>query len=226
MIDLYTDATANGLKISIALEEMGVEYQAHQVNLGGGQKTPEFTAMNANQKIPVIKDGDMTLSESGAILYYLAVTNNQLIPTDFASRSKVMEALMFQMSGLGPNFGQLIVWAAAWNNEFPVVSERYQKEVLRQFSVLETRLGNNEYMGGAEYSIADIAFWPWIHMCHTNPVGQALPLNDYKKLSAWYEKISQRPAVQRGILVPTPLAPEIQYEAFLSAVVGLGDLHK
>jgi len=226
MIDLYTDATANGLKISIALEEMGVKYRAHQVNLGGGQKTPEFTAMNANQKIPVIKDGDVTLSESGAILYYLAHTNGQLMPKDLAARSKVMEALMFQMSGLGPNFGQLIVWAAAWNNEFPPVSERYRKEVLRQFSVLETRLGNNEYMAGADYSIADIAFWPWIHMCHTNPVGQTLPLGNYKKLSEWYEKISQRPAVQRGILVPTPLAPEIQYEAFLSAVVGLGDLHQ
>lgn len=110
MIDLYTDATPNGLKISITLEEPGLEYQAHRIHLGGEQTTPEFTQMNPNQKIPVIQDGDITVSESGVILYYLSEKTEKLLPKKLSKRSKAMEILMLNMSGLGPNFDQLMVW--------------------------------------------------------------------------------------------------------------------
>ncbi len=226
MIDLYTDAPPNGLKISIALEELGIEYQAHKIHLGGEQTTPEFTQMNPNQKIPVIQDGDITVSESGAILYYLAEKTGKLLPKDLTKRSKVMEMLMLQMSGLGPNFGQLMVWAGAWSNEFPTVSERYAKEVTRLLGVLNTLLQDQEYMAGDEYTIADIAFFPWIRMCVVHPLGEMLPFKEQQNLTRWYENIAQRDAVQRGLLVPEPLPSEEQFKAFVSAVVGLGELHK
>ena len=225
MINLYTDATPNGLKISIALEELGLEYEVQHMDLGGDQKTPEFTSINPNQKIPVIVDGDITVSESGAILYYLAEKNGQLLPRDLTRRTKVIEMLMLQMSGLGPNFGQLLVWAGAWGNKHPVATERYLKETTRLFGVLNKHLENNEFFAGDEFSIADIAFYPWIRLCHINPVGEMLALNEFSHLSNWFDRISLRPAVQRGILVPEPHPPEEQFKAFVSAVVGLGELH-
>ena len=225
MIELYTDATPNGLKISIALEELGLEYAIHQLDLGGDQKTPEFTAINPNQKIPVIIDGDITISESGAILYYLAQKTGKLLPEGLEKRVRVIEMLMLQMSGLGPNFGQLLVWAGAWGNKHPVATERYQKETSRLFSVLNQHLQGNKFFAGDEFSIADIAFYPWIRLCHINPVGEMLSLSEFTNLSNWYNRVSQRPAVQRGVLVPEPHPPEEQFKAFVSAVVGLGELH-
>jgi len=226
MIDLYTDATPNGLKISIALEELGLDYQAHRLFLGGDQKSEKFTLLNANQKIPVVQDGDITVSESGAILYYLAEKSGQLLPTELKKRTKVMELLMLQMSGLGPSFGQLIVWAGAWNNEFPQATNRYLKEVKRLFSVLEVHLQGNDYFAGDEYTIADIAFFPWVRMADVHPVGEMLALSEYKNLHKWYQHINTRDAVQRGLLIPEPHPPEQQIKAFVSAVVGLGELHQ
>ena len=225
MIDLYTDATPNGLKISIALEELGLEYKVHHMDLGGDQKTSEFTDINPNQKIPVIIDGDLTISESGAILVYLAEKTGQLLPLDLAKRTRVIEMLMLQMSGLGPNFGQLLVWAGAWGNKYPVATERYLKETNRLFGVLNKHLQGNEFIAGDEFSIADIAFLPWIRLCHINPVGEMLSLSEFPDLSHWYDRVSLRPAVQRGLLVPEPFPPEKQFKAFVSAVVGLGELH-
>lgn len=225
MIDLYTDATPNGLKISIALEELGLEYQAHRLFLGGDQQSVEFTKMNPNQKIPVIKDGEITISESGAILYYLAEKTGRLMPKVLAKRTKVIEMLMLQMSGLGPYFGQLLVWAGAWDNEFPMVTARYQKEVNRLLTVLNQLLASHDYFAGEDYSIADIAFFPWIRMCHIHPIGDMLSLSEHKNLNNWYQRVSQRPALQRGLLVPEPHPAEQQFKAFKSAVVGLGQLH-
>jgi len=226
MIDLYTDATPNGLKVSIALEELGLDYQAHRLNLGGDQMEPVFTQMNPNQKIPVIKDGDTIVTESGAILFYLAEKTGQLMPTSLTERSKVMERLMFQMSGLGPHFGQLMVWAGAWGNEFPKVTSRYQQEVNRLLKVMDYYLEDSTYIAGDTFSIADIAFIPWIRLCHINPIGEMLNLAEHKNLNRWYDLVSQRAGVQRGLLVPNPHDPEIQFKAFVSAVVGLGELHQ
>ena len=118
MIELYTDATPNGLKVSIALEELGLDYKVHRLFLGGDQFEPEFTKLNPNNKIPVIKDGEVVLSESGAILLYLAEKKGMLLPIDPVARARVIEMLMFQMSGMGPMFGQYLVFAAAWQNKF------------------------------------------------------------------------------------------------------------
>jgi len=225
MIELFTDATPNGLKISIALEELGLEYKAHGLYLGGEQKTAEFTAMNPNQKIPVLKDGHTIVTESGAILYYLAEKTGRLLPKELVKRTKVMEMLMLQMSGIGPYFGQLLVWAAAWGNEFPKATERYQKEVTRLLGVLDSHLENSAYFAGDDYSIADIAFFPWIRMCHEHPIGEMLSTSEHHNLNRWYEQVNQREAVQRGLLVPEAHPPEEQFKAFVSAVVGLGTVH-
>lgn len=225
MIELYTDATPNGFKISIALEELEIKYKAYPVYLGGEQMTPEFTQMNPNQKIPVLKDNDLTIIESGAILLYLAEKTGKLLPTSIIKRNKAIEILMLQMSGLGPNFGQLLVWAGAWENKHPIATERYLKEVVRLFNVLNNLLENNNYFAG-DYSIADIAIFPWIRMAYIHPIGKLLNIEQYKNLNAWYERINKRKAVQQGLLIPKPNSPEKQTKAFVSAVVGLGELHK
>jgi len=225
MIDLYTDATPNGLKISIALEELGLKYQAHNSLLDSGNVSAEFTAMNPNQKIPVIKDGEVTVTESGAILYYLAQKHAQLLPTELVQRTKVIEMLMLQMSGLGPNFGQLLVWAGAWENQHPVATERYAKEVTRLLAVLDKHLQHADYFAGETYSIADIAFFPWIRMAFIHPIGEMLPVSDFHNLTAWYRLVKARPAVQRGLLVPQANAQDVQMQIFVNAVVGLGNLH-
>lgn len=226
MIDLYTDATPNGLKISIALEELGLSYNVHKGLNDGANVSPEFTAMNPNQKIPLLKDDNIIVSESGAILYYLASKHNRLLPQSLIQRTKVMEMLMLQMSGLGPNFGQLLVWAGAWNNEHPTATQRYATEVSRLLRVLDTLLEDNDYFAGEDYSIADIAFFPWVRMAYIHPIGEMLIANDYKNLTAWYDRIGKREAVKRGLLIPQANPPEEQMKIFVNAVVGLGQLHQ
>jgi len=226
MIDLYTDATPNGLKISIALEELGLAYKAHGLYLGGDQFKPEFSKLNPNKKIPVIKDDELILSESGAILLYLAEKTGQLLPTDIAKRAKVIEMLMFQMSGIGPMFGQYLVFAAAWQNEFPKVTTRYFKEVSRILSVLNKRLDGHEFVAGDEFTIADIAFIPWINMCLLHPAAADLPLKQNKNVLNWITRMLERPAVIRGMKVPEPFPPEKQYEGFVAATIGHGHLHE
>jgi len=225
MIDLYTDATPNGLKISVALEELGLKYDVHRIFLGGDQLTPEFTKLNPNNKIPVLVDDGFVLSESGAILIYLAEKTGKLLPKDPGARMRAIEMVMFQMASLGPMFGQLMVFGGAWNNEFPKVTGRYFKEVSRIFGVLNKRLEGHDYMAGSEFSIADIAMLPWIRLCTVLPFGGDLPLAANANLKAWWDRASSRPAVQKGFTIPEPFPQEKQFEGFIKATVGLGDLH-
>jgi len=224
-MDLYTDATPNGLKISIVLEELGLSYKTHKGLNDGANTSPEFTAMNPNQKIPLLKDADTIITESGAILFYLAQKHKQLMPDSIVEQTKVMEMLMLQMSGLGPNFGQLLVWGGAWNNEHPVATDRYGKEVNRLFKVLDRLLAGKEYFAGQQYSIADIAFFPWVRMAFVHPIGELIASSDCKNLIAWYHRVAQRDAVKRGLLIPQANPADVQMEIFRNAVVGLGDLH-
>lgn len=225
MIDIYTDATPNGLKISIALEELGLNYNVHRVFLGGEQKTPEFTALNPNNKIPVLVDDGLVVTESGAILIYLAEKTGKLLPKAAAARIKAIEMVMFQMASVGPMFGQLMVFRGPWQNKAPEVSDRYFKEVSRIYGVLNARLEGRNYMAGDEYSIADIAMLPWIRAGAIFPFTADLPLDANPNLKAWLARVLARPAVQKGLTVPEPFPPEQQFAGFIKATVGLGDLH-
>src|ERR1700751_5567248 len=170
MLDLYIDATPNGLKVSIALEEMGLSYNVHRVFLGGEQLTPEFTKLNPNNKIPVLVDDGLVVTESGAILMYLAEKTGKLLPKDPKARVKAIEMVTFQMASIGPMMGQLIGCRGPWENKAPDVSNRYFKEVSRLFGVLNKRLEGQEYLAGSEYTIADIAMLPWIRSAQLFPV--------------------------------------------------------
>jgi GST-like protein len=225
MIQVYTDATPNGLKVSICLEELALPYEVHQVYLGGEQLTPEFTALNPNNKIPVLVDDGFVLTESGAILIYLAEKMGKLLPAETKARAKTIEALMFQMASVGPMFGQLMVFAGAWKNELPRATERYFKESSRILSVLDTRLSGKAYFAGDDFTIADVAMVPWIAMCVSHPVGQALPFAEKANLVAWWQRVASRPAVQKGLSVPPPFPLEKQFSGFIKATVGLGDLY-
>ena len=225
MIDLYTDATPNGLKVSIGLEEMGLAYNVHRVFLGGEQMTPEFTALNPNNKIPVLVDDDITVTESGAILIYLAEKTGKLLPKDPKARIKTIEMVINQMASLGPMFGQLMVFRGPWQNKAPDVSERYFKEVSRIYGVLNARLEGKNYFAGDEFTIADIAMFPWIQAGSMFPFTADLPLDANPNLKAWLERVRARPAVQKGLTIHEPFPPEKQFEGFIKATVGLGDLH-
>lgn len=225
MMDFYTDATPNGRKVSIALEEMGLDYNVHVVFLGGGQLTPEFTAINPNGKIPVLVDDGIVVSESGAILFYLAEKTGKFLPKDPKGRIKAVEMVFNQMSSLGPMLGQLFVFRGAWQNKAPEVSNRYFKEVSRIYAVLNRRLEGQLYMAGDEYTIADMAFLPWIHTASNNPMSPDLPLAANPNLAAWLERVLARPAVQKGLTIPEPAPQAESYAAFLSSVVGIGTLH-
>lgn len=225
MIELYTDATPNGLKVSIALEEMGFEYDVHRVFLGGEQMTPEFTDLNPNNKIPVLDDDGLIITESGAILIYLAEKSGKLLPSDPKARTRTIEMVMFQMASLGPMFGQYLVFAAAWNNEFPKVTDRYFKEVSRILGVLEARLGDSDYFAGGQFTIADVAIIPWIRMCVVHPAAASLPFSAMPRLTAWWERVSVRPSVVKGLATPEPFPIDKQFAAFVDATIGLGDLH-
>ena len=225
MIDLYNDATPNGLKISVALEELGLKYNLHRVFLGGDQKTPEFTALNPNNKIPVLVDDGLVVTESGAILIYLAEKTGKLLPTEPKARIKAIEMLMFQMASVGPMFGQLMVFRGPWQNKFPEVSNRYFKEASRILAVLDKRLEGKTYFAGEEYSIADIAILPWVRAIAVMPFTADLPVANLANLKAWLDRVLARPAVQKGLTIPEPFPPEQQFAGFIKATVGLGDLH-
>ena len=201
MIDLYTAGTPNGYKVSIALEELGLPYRMHVIDLlGGEQKKPAFLAINPNGRIPAIVDRDadgFTVFESGAILWYLAEKAGRLLPEDAQGRSVAMQWLMFQMSAVGPMMGQANVFYRYLPEKIPLAIQRYQGESRRLFEVLEGRLATHEYLAG-EYSIADIATWPWARIHEWSGVSvEGLP-----NLQRWLAQIAQRPAVQRGIERP------------------------
>jgi len=201
MIDLYTAATPNGYKISVTLEEMGLEYRVHHVRLDqGDQKAPEYLAINPNGRIPTIVDrgnGDFPVFESGAIMIYLAEKTGMLMPADDKGRSLVIQWLMFQMAGIGPMMGQANVFYRYAPEKIPYAIERYQREVLRLLGILDKRLAANEYLAG-DYSIADIASWCWVRGYEWSGVS----IDGLNNLRRWLDAIGVRPAVQRGVEVP------------------------
>lgn len=200
MIDLYTFTTPNGRKASIMLEEVELPYNVHKIDITkGDQFTPEFIAINPNSKIPAIVDQDagMTVFESGAILIYLAEKTGKLLPTDTKQKFQVLEWLMLQMGSIGPMFGQLNHFKRFAPEKIPYAIERYEKETLRLYSVLDKQLEANEYLCG-EYSIADIATFPWVA---AYPY-QGLTLDNHPKLKRWFETLQARSAVEKGMKVP------------------------
>ena len=205
MIDLYTYATPNGRKPSILLEELELPYTIHQIDISqGDQFSPEFVAINPNSKIPAIvdRDADITVFESGAILMYLAEKSGKLLPTATADRVKVIEWLMFQMGSVGPMFGQLGHFRNAAPEKLPYAIARYDKETRRLLEVLDRQLADQPYIAG-DYSIADIATFPWVAAVKTPYLG--VPLDDVPAVQRWIERMKARPAVQVGmdILKPT-----------------------
>jgi glutathione S-transferase len=204
MIDLYTWGTPNGHKVSIALEELGLPYTVHPVDIGTGvQKKPEFLRINPNGRIPAIVDrdaGDFAVFESGAILIYLAEKAGKLLPADPKGRSRVIQWLMFQMGGVGPMQGQANVFFRYFPEKIQPAIDRYQNETRRLYTVLDTRLSESEYLAG-DYSIADIATWPWVRVHDWAGVS----VDGLPHLQRWMDAIAQRPAVKRGIEVPFPL---------------------
>ncbi len=201
MIDLYTWTTPNGRKISILLEELGVPYTAHAIDIAtGAQRSPDFLKIGPNNKIPVIVDRDngVSIMESGAIMIYLAEKYGKFLPTEAGQRAQVLEWLMWQMSGLGPMCGQAHYYLR--NNPGKAVHTeiRLRAEVARLYTVLDTRLEGREFICDA-YSIADMACWPWVSRYEWHRVDD---LADYPNVRAWYQRIAQREAVQKGYHVP------------------------
>ena len=204
MIDLYTYTTPNGRKPAIALEELQLPYRIHTINIGkGDQFTPEFVAINPNSKIPAIfdRDTDITVFESGAILIYLAEKTGKLLPTEPGDRAKVMEWLMFQMASVGPMFGQLGHFRNAAPEPLPYAINRYDTETRRLLAVLDRQLADNPYIAG-DYSIADIATYPWIAAATSSYLGQSL--TDSPNVKRWVETLQSRPAVRTGMALLTP----------------------
>lgn len=201
MIDLYTAATPNGHKVSIALEEFALPYEVHVLDLGAKQqKEPWFLAINPNGRIPAIVDrdeNDFAVFESGAILIYLAEKTGKLMPQDFKARSRVLQWLMFQMGGVGPMMGQANVFFLYFPEKIQPAIDRYQGEVKRLFRVLDRRLAGNAYLAG-DYSIADIANWAWVRTHRWSGV----EVDDLPHLKRWIDLLRARPAVQRGIERP------------------------
>lgn len=206
MIELYTAPTPNGHKISCALEEMGLSYRVHPVNLmDNEQKTPAFLAMNPNGRIPVIVDSEnnFTLFESGAILMYLAEKTGQLMPQDLQQRYTVIQWLMFQMGGIGPMMGQANVFYRYFPEKIQPAIDRYQNESKRLLKVLDTRLAGREYLCDT-FSIADIANWCWARTHQWSGVD----VGDLPHLQAWIKRLDARPGCARGLLVPGKVSAE------------------
>jgi GSH-dependent disulfide-bond oxidoreductase len=201
MIDLYTWTTPNGRKISIALEEMGLPYEAHAVDIGNGeQHRPEFLKIAPNNKIPAIVDREtgFSLMESGAILIYLAEKTGMLLPSGGQARMRVIEWLMWQMGGFGPMLGQAHQYLHFNKGKAPFAEERLAKEVNRLYGVLDRQLGREGYVAGGDYSIADIATWPWVARFGW----QGVSLDKFPEVRRWYLGLAERPAVRKGYHVP------------------------
>lgn len=199
MIRLYAWHTPNGRKVSVMLEEAGLPYEIVKVDLGKREQfSPGFTAISPNQKIPAIVDGDLALAESGAILIYLAEKTGILFPHE--NRYAVLQWLMFQMAHIGPMLGQAHHFRLQAKEQLPYAIERYENEASRLFTVLNTQLGKTDFLAG-EYSIADVATYPWI-MRYFN---FGVRLEDYPAVKRWTDRIGERPAVQRGMEVLKPL---------------------
>src|SRR5256885_3639546 len=193
-IKLYTAATPNGWKISIALEEMGLPYEVRVIDFATQeQKADWYVKLNPNGRIPTLDDDGFIMFESGAILIYLAEKTGKFLPRDVHGRSRVLQWLMFQMSGIGPMMGQANVFFRYFPEKIPPVIERYQREVMRLFGVLDRQLAGQEYIAG-KYSIADMALWPWVSGYEWSGVSVA----GFPSLERWLALVGARPAVQAG----------------------------
>ena len=202
MIDLYTWTTPNGRKISIALEEMGVAYDVHPINIGNDEQfSPEFLAMSPNNKIPAIYDRDLDVSvfESGAILIHLAEKTGQFLPKDPASRAKVLEWLSWQVGGFGPMLGQLNHFMNRADEKMPAAIKRFFDESVRLYGVLDKQLAGKDYVAG-EYSIADLAIYPW-SVVALGPI-QGGSGETFANVAAWHDRMAARSAVQAGMNIP------------------------
>ena len=204
MITLYTWGTPNGRKVSIMLEECGLPYRVNAVDITQGEQfAPEFVAINPNSKIPAIVDPEgpdgwpMTLFESGAILLYLAGKTGRFLPVCERGKYEATQWLMFQMGGVGPMFGQTHHFLRFAPEPLPYAIKRYRTETARLYGVLDKRLGEADFLAG-EYSIADMATFPWV----ARHEWQKIDLADYLNVQRWYATIAARPAVQRGMAVP------------------------
>ena len=222
MIDLYTAATPNGYKISIALEEMGLDYRVHGLSLmDGDQKKPDFLALNPNGRIPAIIDraaNDLAIFESGAILIYLAEKTGKLMPGDVKGRMDVIQWLMFQMSGVGPMQGQAHVFVRYFPEVIQPVIDRYQNETKRLYTVLDSQLKDKDYLAGPGrgiYSIADIANWSWVRSHEWAKVA----IDDLPHLQSWLDRIAARPAAIKGVDIPKPADSSKTTEAGKTIIV-------
>lgn len=201
MLELFTASTPNGHKVSIALEELGLEYRVRPISFDRReQKEPWYLELNPNGRIPTLVDhdaGGFAVFESGAILVYLAEKTGRLMPADTKGRSLVMQWLMFQMGGVGPMMGQANVFYRYAPEKIPYAIDRYQRESRRLLEVLDTRLEKSEYLAG-DYSVADIATWPWARIYKWSGVS----IDGLPHLERWLTAIGKRPAAQRGIAIP------------------------
>jgi len=206
MIDLYTWSTPNGTKVSILLEELGLDYTVHAINiLNDEQFRPEFLSINPNNKIPAIVDHDgpngkpITVFESGAILMYLAEkTNSTLLPPSGADRYATLQWLMFQMGGVGPIFGQVHHFWKFAKQDVPYAKERFKSEMERVYGVLDKQLSKHDFLIGDQYTIADIAMYPWVARFGWHPCD----LDDFCHVKRWYDSLSARESVKKGMEIP------------------------
>jgi len=217
MIELFTAATPNGFKVSIALEELGLSYTVRPISLGKlEQKEEWFLKINPNGRVPAIIDhgnGDFAVFESGAILIYLAEKTGKLLPTEPKARSRVMQWLMFQMGGIGPMMGQANVFFRYAPEKIPYAIDRYQRESRRLFEVMEGQLKKTTYIAGEDYSIADIALHSWVAGYEWSGVS----IDGLPGLKRWLDLVGSRPAVVKGRAVPPPLSPEERAKSVDSA---------
>jgi GST-like protein len=215
MIEVYSWATPNGHKVHIMLEECGLAYRAIPVDIGAGdQFRPEFLAISPNNKIPAIVDPDgpdgkpISLFESGAILVYLAAKTGRFLPEDVRGRFAALEWLMFQMGSVGPMLGQAHHFRLYAPEKIPYAVERYSNEARRLYGVIDKRLGTSRFVAGDDYSIADIAIFPWLRSWEK----QGIELDDFVHVKAWFDRIAARPAVQRGVQVLASLRKDLRSE--------------
>lgn len=213
IIQLYSLPTPNGVKVSIALEELGLAYEPHLVDFGSNaQKSPEFVSLNPNGRIPALIDPNgpdgkpIGIFESGAILIYLADKTGRLLPKEGAARYAVLQWLMFQMGGVGPMFGQyghFHKYAADKVENNPYPAQRYRDETRRLLGVLEAQLEKGPWLTGDDYTIADIATWPWVRCLKVFYDGEAdLALSDFPRVLDWWARAEARPASQKGLTIP------------------------
>lgn len=203
MIDLYTDSSPNGFKATIALEELSLPYRLHHVRIEANEhKQPGFLALNPHGRIPVMRDDEtgVVLFESAAILLYLAEKTGQLLSKDPVQRWETIKWLQFHSSSVGPILGQRVHFELFAQEKIPAAIERYRRLVNDLFTVLDTRLADHPYLAGQDYSIADIAHFGWTHIARIID----FDFSQYSHMSAWHERVAQRPAVRKGITLPEP----------------------